>query len=291
MIDVIKGEPVELEYPTCPLCQGSERTMGSYKFGEHEVVRCEKCLMHYLYPRLTESAMRRFYETDTYFEGGEAGYSDTSYSDQERALRSTFRRLMQNLRKRGLAGGSLLEVGCGFGYLLEEAKEFFSYRVGTEFSPEGVRRSSPKADIIYEGGTDQLPADAKFDCIIATHVIEHVYQPLEFVKKLMDHAKPGATIVLATPDMGGMLRKAMGRRWASFKVPEHVLYFDATTLGAVMSQAGLTDIKVMPYPHAFPLALIGSKLGLSLPASWGKTNIWIPATTVALYAKVANGDV
>lgn len=280
----------ELEFPACPLCQSEERETGNYKFDGHEVVRCEKCSMHYLYPRLTETAMRRFYEQDNYFEGGESGYSDTSYSDQEKALKFTFKRLMENLHKRGLTGGSLLEVGCGYGYLLDEAKDYFPHRVGTDFSPEGVRQSSGKADKVYEGGVEQLPADEKFDCIIATHVIEHVYQPLDFVSKLIAHAKPGATVVLAAPDMGGMLRKAMGRRWASFKVPEHVLYFDSKTLGSVMKEAGLKNINPLPYPHAFPLSLIGSKLGLPFPAAIGKTNIWVPATTVALYGTAQNGN-
>ncbi|MGE3468665.1 MAG: class I SAM-dependent methyltransferase, partial [Pyrinomonadaceae bacterium] len=85
------------------------------------VVRCTECSMHYLYPRLNEAAMQRFYREDDYFVGGVSGYSDSSYSDQERALRSTFRCLMDNMKKRGLAGGSLLEVGCGYGYLLAEA--------------------------------------------------------------------------------------------------------------------------------------------------------------------------
>jgi len=276
----------ELEYPLCPLCHSENREVRYTGFGTHEVVRCGQCAMHYLYPRLTEAAMRQFYEQDDYFEGGESGYSDTSYSDQEAALRATFKRLMLNLKKRNLTGGSLLEVGCGYGFLLAEAEGFFKNRVGTEFSPEGVRQSSKKADAVYEGGIEQLPDDARFDCVLATHVIEHVYEPLEFIKKLVAHVKPGGTIVLAAPDMGGMLRKAMGRRWASFKVPEHVLYFDADTLSSVMRDAGLTGLQVLPYPHAFPLGLITSKLRLPSPAAIRKLNIWVPATTIAVYGKV-----
>jgi hypothetical protein len=86
--------------------------------------------------------------------------------------------------------------------------------------------------------------------------------------------------------MGGMLRKTMGRRWASFKVPEHVLYFDAATLSSVMRDAGLTGLEVLPYPHAFPFGLIASKLHLPSPAAIRKLNVWVPATTIAVYGKV-----
>lgn len=277
---------IELEFPACPLCYSERRETSYGQFGEHKIMRCQDCQVHYLYPRLTESAMRRFYTDDSYFEGGDSGYSDTSYGDQERALSATFKRLMRNLHKRKITGGSLLEVGCGYGYLLEEAKAYFSRRVGTDFSPQGVQLASEKADEVYEGGIEQIPAAARFDCVIATHVIEHIYQPLEFVKQLISRTKPGGTVVLAAPDMGGMLRKMMGHRWASFKIPEHVIYFDAVTLSALMRQAGLVDIEKLPYPHAFPLALIASKFRLPMPAVLGKANIWVPATTIALSGKV-----
>lgn len=230
--------------------------------------------------------MHRAYMQDDYFEGGQAGYADTGYALQERALRATFRRLMCNLQKRHLTGGALLDVGCGYGFLLEEAKGFFSPRVGTEYSPQGVRLASARADKVYEGGVEQLPSDLRFDCVVATHVIEHVYEPLEFLKRLAGHTKPHGKIVLAAPDMGGFLRRLMGRRWPSFKIPEHTLYFDATTLFALMRRAGLIDLRLLPYPHAFPLALIATKLRLPFPAALGGANIWVPATTVALCGTV-----
>jgi hypothetical protein len=59
-------------------------------------------------------------ESSYYAGGSRAG--ETSYRAQESALRY-FQRL-QNLAKRGLTGGDLLEVGCGFGYLLDLARPF-----------------------------------------------------------------------------------------------------------------------------------------------------------------------
>lgn len=107
---------IEFEHPNCGVCDSSSRTT-VFSFEEpYTVVRCSDCDMHYLYPRLTEKAMLRSYAQDSYFEGGEAGYSDTGYSEQEQALRSTFARLMANLEKRSLTGGSLLEIGCGYGF-------------------------------------------------------------------------------------------------------------------------------------------------------------------------------
>ena len=221
--------------------------------------------------------MQEAYRQPSYYEGGACGYADTSYTAQESALRATFKRLLHNLAERRLTGGTLLEVGCGYGYLLDEARPYFDRRVGTEFSLEGAEIARATGAEVFVGGIEQISAEHKFDCILAIQVIEHVYQPLTFVRQLINHTQPGGHIVVATPDIGGALRKAMGRHWPSFKVPEHVGYFDFRTLSGLMVQAGLSDVRRLPYPHAFPLGLITAKFGFNIPFALGCLKIWVPS--------------
>ena len=237
-------------------------------------------------PAAHQSAMQEAYRQPSYYEGGACGYADTSYTAQESALRSTFKGLLQNLAGRGLIGGDLLEIGCGYGYLLDEARSFFQRRVGTDFSPQGAEIARKAGAEVFVGGVEQIPPDAKFDCIIATQVIEHIYEPLSFVKQLVGRIRPSGHIILATPDIGGVLRKLMRWRWPSFKVPEHVLYFNYWTLSSLMYRAGLSDVYRLPYPHAFPLGLIAAKFGFNVPLWLGRFNVWVPATTVAAYGRV-----
>jgi len=283
-----EGISENFEYPACPLC-GSERREFPFRLQEpYNVVRCTECGLCYLYPRLIESAMQEVYRESSYYEGGACGYADTSYTAQEFALRATFKRLLQNLAKRGLTGGDLLEIGCGYGYLLDEARSFFGRRVGTEFSPQGAEIARATGAEVFIGGIEQVPSEAKFDCVIGTQLIEHVYEPLSFVERLAGHTKSGRHIILATPDIGGVLRKVMGQRWPSFKVPEHVVYFDYQRLSSLMRRAGLDDVHRLPYPHAFPLGLIAAKFGFTIPPSVRRFKVWVPATTVAAYGRVAN---
>ncbi len=282
------GISANCEYPACPFC-GSDRREFPFRLQQpYNVVRCKECGLNYLYPRLIESAMQEAYRQSSYYEGGACGYADASYTEQESALRATFKSFLHNLSGRGLVGGDLLEIGCGYGYLLDEARSFFQRRTGTEFSPQGAEIARETGAEVFVGGVEQIQPDAKFDCIIATQVIEHIYEPLSFVKQLVGRTKPGGYIVLATPDIGGALRKLMRRRWPSFKVPEHVLYFNYVTLSSLMYRAGLGDVHRLPYPHAFPLGLIMAKFGFKLPPWVGRFNVWVPATTVAAYGTVTN---
>lgn len=270
-----------LEHPGCPVCESEKRDFAFELSGGHRVARCQECGTHYLYPRLSEPAMQLVYQNPSYYKGGDSGYADTSYFDQEAALRATFRCLLRNLQKRGMAGGDLLEVGCGYGYLLDEARPYFRRRTGTEFSADAATQARQTGAEVFVGGIEQLPAAAVFDCALAIQVIEHIYHPVDFMKEVVAHIRPGGYVLIATPDIGGALRKLMGRSWPSFKVPEHVVYFDFDGLQRLMKRAGLTKTARLPYPHAFPLGLIAAKFGLSLPQRLARINLWVPATTVA----------
>lgn len=286
-----------LESPACPGCAPGQPEdapnvpprrilVEGGGFAPFAVCRCSACGLAYLSPRLTEEAMRAVYEQDDYFEaasgatGASVGYGH--YAAQAQALRLTFRRFLKALQADGLTGGDLLEVGCGPGLLLDEARPHFVRREGCEFSPAAARTARTVADAVHTGGAEAIPAGARYDCIIATQVVEHVYDPRAFVQALVSHLRPGGVLVLATPDHGSLWRRAMGRRWPSYKLPEHVLYFDAVTLRRLMRECGVGHLRTVPYPHAFPLSLVASKLGIRWTGRGADRSLWIPGTTLAL---------
>ena len=273
---------LNLEMPSCPLCGSSQRKplYGPRKGKPFGVSACKACGLAYLAPRLPEEQMLTLYQEDNYF-GRDDGEGYTSYSDQEEALRRTFRRLLAHLAQQGRTGGSLLEVGCGFGYLLDEARPHFERRYGTDYSASAVRSARRFATEVWQGGIDSVPALEQFDCVIATHVIEHVYHPRAFLDALVRRLKPGASMLIAAPDFGSFWRRFMGNRWPSFKFPEHVLYFDSGSLRKLMEASGLSSVEVVPYLHAFPLPLIATKFGVNVPSRMGHYNLWLPATTIA----------
>jgi 2-polyprenyl-3-methyl-5-hydroxy-6-metoxy-1,4-benzoquinol methylase len=268
-----------LESPPCPLCGSEERQESLYGFPPYAVARCRNCRLWYLCPRLIEPAMHARYETDSYFEGGESGYS--SYQAQESTLRHTFRSCLREMARRGMTGGRLLEVGCAYGFFLDEARSYFEHRTGTDYSPAALEKARSRADRVLLGGTEEVPAGERFDCIACIHVIEHIYDPVTFLRTLAGHLRPGGWMMLATPDMGSFWRPLMRYRWPFFKLPEHVTYFDRRTLSELLHRGGYEEVQSLPYPSAFSLDLIGEKLGIRMPAALGYREIWIPATTIA----------
>jgi SAM-dependent methyltransferase len=238
------------------------------------------------------------YQDDRYFEGEGLGYS--SYLAQEATLRRTFRRLMRTLERRGMTGGGLLEVGCAYGFFLDEAEGRFDLRVGTEYSPAAAERARERCDRVVLGGLDELGeldlsggpggsdgpgSGAPFRLAACIHVIEHVYDPVAFVRQLHDQLEPGGWLVVATPDMGGFWRPLLGRRWPFYKMPEHVTYFDRSSLSRLLEAGGFRDVRPIPYASYFAFDLVAEKLGLPLPGALSRLWMRLPATTVALVGR------
>ena len=275
----------DLEIIRCPLCgSGSMSIIHIRK--PFQVVHCKDCSLSYLNPRLRESVMCRIYEGEKYFSDGvTTGYKD--YTSQERSLRSTFRRFLTELKRLGLASGRLLEVGCGYGYFLDEARDFFPYVFGTDLSSDATNQAQKlPAVTIWTGDISSLPMGwNNFDVIVAINVIEHIYTPLEFLISLKQRLQSGGRIVLATPDFGSFWPRILGEKWPSFKIPEHVVFYNKKTLGLLLERAGFRDIREIPFQHLFPLGLITGKFGINISGRLGEIPVGIPKTMIALSAQ------
>lgn len=250
------------------------------------MVRCPGCRLAYLTPRLRPQAAAALYQNATYFAAGAlAGYDD--YAQQERSLRLTFRAFLGRLKRQGLVGGDLADIGCGPGLLLKEARNMFRIRMGTEMSRDQAACASAFCDGVICGGPEDLVGRGpRFDLVTAVSVLEHVYEPIGFVKTCARLLKNTGWLVIVVPDMGAFWRRLMGRRWPSFKLPEHIAYYDRCSLAVLAEKAGLRLWTTFAYHHAFPMALVLHKLGFRMSeahahARMARLPLFLPRVMVA----------
>jgi len=284
MVDMLihRAGTRRLECPNCMLCGGSDYDR-KYTFAPFQVVQCCECGFVYLNPRLTEDTMLRVYEGGEYFEGPGSGYQ--SYRAQEKALRQTYRKLLATIEKHITKKERLLEVGCGYGFLLDEARDMFRQRVGTELSVEAVSVAKRYGTSVIRGGITSIPEAEKYDLVLSNQVIEHIYNPRRFLLELRKRLVADGAIAITTPWFGGPVYQLTRKRWPSFKVPEHVGFYNHETLEKLFHEAGLSRTIKVPAPHAFPLKLLLKKVGIEVSAKFGDLSIWIPGTTICILGK------
>ena len=234
--------------------------------------------------------MNKIYMSDQYFNGiGTTGYTD--YIKQKAGLEKTFSLFLSSLTKLGMGNRSIVDIGCGNGYLLDKALNFFSFRAGTDMSETAVKKASLVCDKAVCGGPDDLLNNGlkEFDLLTLISVLEHIYNPVDFMNRCRLLVKKNGYIAVAVPCYESIWRKIMGRYWPSFKLPEHIAYYEKKSLRILGEMAGLRLVNFFPYHHFFPLSVVLDKLGIHCAmidkSGLGNLNILLPSVMITAVFK------
>ena len=147
---------------------------------------------------------------------------------------------------RSLPGGEVLDVGCGGGALLSGVRSLGWRVVGVEPDPRAVEVARATRGLDVRAGTlnEQQFATDRFDAVTSSHVIEHVHDPLEFLRESGRVLKPGGRVVVVTPNTESLGRRRLGAAWIGLDPPRHLHLFSVATLRRLAVRAGLTVLGV-----------------------------------------------
>jgi len=112
--------------------------------------------------------------------------------------------------RKPLQNVSILDVGCGVGVLSEPLARLGANVVGIDTSNECLQVAQKHRDSSVDNFEDNLqyvecPVEdlvtigaLKFDCVVASEVIEHIPDPKSFLKNCCDLIKPGGSLIVST---------------------------------------------------------------------------------------------
>lgn len=226
---------------TCLLCAETGRFRPRGTKDGYGIEECPSCGLVQLVPTPTAETLRALYEGDSYF-GGEADTGYSEYEDQEQEYLATFREDVRRIRE-FVPSGRILEVGCGYGYFLRCAVDAGYDAYGIDLSPAAVKWAAVRhPGRVFCGPLEEVPEiqDQKYDVIFGSHLIEHLTEPSEFLRQAGRLLRPGGLVVMVTPNIKSLLARVSGSRWVSFKIPEHVSYYDPGTITTLLNRTGYT---------------------------------------------------
>lgn len=231
----------------CPLCYGKNFEPLFNKAGRH-FVRCQRDGLVMVNPIPGENEIKKIYEEDYFdWQDREAaaciGY--WAYVKEKPLLLEYFGRKVKLLKQLGVKG-KVLDVGCGHGFFLEAAKERGLEAIGIDLSPQAIAYAKKNKLKVYETDLKDAPFKPNsFAAVTAFQLIEHVTDPVDFLKDVYKALAPNGVILLATPKAEGYLHRLMGKHWLSFRHREHLYFFSAKTLSLALSEAGFVNIRVL----------------------------------------------
>jgi 2-polyprenyl-3-methyl-5-hydroxy-6-metoxy-1,4-benzoquinol methylase len=194
-------------------------------------------------------------------------------------------------RRYGKKGARLLEVGCGLGHLvgqLEDSFETYGLDVN-DWALEKAKDVAPRSDLRV-GSAEELPYDdGQFGVVIIKHVVEHLPDPEKAIVELGRVLAPGGILILATPNLGSLLKPWKGERWIGYQDPTHISLKEPQEWLTLIQNAGFKFERVfadgfwdVPYIPLVPPMLqklfFGSLGGFQaitgfvfLPMRWGES--------------------
>lgn len=245
----------DLESVRCDFC-GADDCSRRYEKRGFRIVRCRKCGLVYVNPRLKQEKIAALYNAD-YFRGN--GF-DTSIdyvkdANDHAAGKDTFTlddwdcdtilALLKKSRPPAPAPYTLLEVGCGTGVFLDKARMH-------GFDCRGLELSEYAASFARQRGipvetksidTSLYPPDS-FDAVIMREVIEHLPHVMSSLTTVFSWLKQGGVLFMATGNYDCPERRLRGGEWSYFMPEGHLTVFSNRTMRNYLRKVGFGRVMV-----------------------------------------------
>ncbi len=102
------------------------------------------------------------------------------------------------------AAARILDVGCGDGTLARAIKsEWPAHITGITHSDEEAVRGRDGLDAVVVTDLNRFDGAqlGTFDCVICSHVLEHLLDPWSLLRTLQPHLVTGGTLIVALPNL------------------------------------------------------------------------------------------
>lgn len=239
-----------MSFNACEICGSSDwdevycgairdGVFGSFR--EHgSVARCSGCAVD----RLAEesAAADEIYETEAYRKKLQQGLDSESYFRMHDELQI---HTLSALWPTNLRGLTVADVGCGGGSLLDHLSGVSAVQLAIE--PSDIFRESltQRGYHAYPYARDACRDWAgRVDCTFSIQVIEHVRNPLAFLRDIRQLLAPNSRLIISTPNRNDILMELLPDDFPKFFYRTvHRWYFDAISLANCVTRAGFSIVE------------------------------------------------
>lgn len=231
----------------CVACGGTQSTHQFEKNG-FGYAQCAECATLFQSPRPSIAAFEAFYrhsESSRYW--AEVFFPAVAEVRREKIFGPRAERMAGLCAEKGIIVDSLIDVGAGYGIFLDEWRRRFprTKALAVEPSASLAQECRSKGFAVVEEIVENVVGhDNSADLVICFEVLEHVYDPLNFVRVLERLARPGGYVFVSTLGIDGFDLQVLWEKSSQISPPHHINFLSVQGFERLFQRAGLTDITV-----------------------------------------------
>jgi len=213
----------------CLICHSADLKYLS-KYSQNYLVKCNNCGFIFASKIPTTEELTQYYNN----------YNRQAYISPITIMR--YNELL-DIFERYRKTSNILDIGCGVGYFLEEAKKRNWNVYGTEYSEQAVNICTEKGLNVKKGTTSSINFEEEFfDIITSFEVIEHINNPLEEIQSIYHILRKDGIFYLTTPNINSITRLILKDKWNVINYPEHLCYYSPKTLQYLLKKNNFQKI-------------------------------------------------
>jgi SAM-dependent methyltransferase len=203
--------------------------------GAYGIATCEGCGCGQTLPRPSDDELEAFYAR-------EYAYDAHTLIAPEKRWRA--RHLLDVSLERGAR--NVLDVGCMYGFLLDEARARGATVVtGIELSAAPAQSAVARGHDVFCGTIERFVeerpgAAGTYDLITAQHVLEHIPDLPSFLGAAHRLLAPGGRLCIGVPNYAARTRRVFREAWGWYQLPVHLHHFGPEALARLLDANGFS---------------------------------------------------
>ena len=226
---------------TYPLCKESCLSLFSnqkYRAINYKLKKCCNCDLVVQSPRLTQASLEKYYKYN-YRGKTFQGHKNSLFNRGRRRGEYINKYLLQNDKNLIIDTHAVIyEVGCGYGGILDFFKCKYKWQVYGSDIDISINRFSQNQGLNIKQGSINVFNKGLADIVILSHVLEHISDPVKFIREVVTLIKDSGVIYIEVPGIKNpkVINSNLGAQ------PGHLIYYDKDTLTKVCEKENLSVV-------------------------------------------------
>jgi len=231
----------------CPVCEAKPEFW--FEKDHFSYVRCPICLTFFVSPRPKEKYFYDFYRSGEAIQFFSSHfYAQTEIARREKIWKPKIKMIQDILQKYKAQDATIIDIGGGFGTFSELYEETTARStLIIEPSPDLAKNCRQKKLNVIEEFLENVSREdlvSGLKCFVSFEILEHVFDPVQFLKKIYDLMDADDFFIFTTLNGLGVDIAELGLFSKAVSPPHHVNFFNIKSIEVLLKKIGFKVISI-----------------------------------------------